>query len=619
MKRILTGLAVVVVIALQAAAVVADAESYRLPEVRYADLLTLEPTVVADAARQLTELGALQITGIPRFGLARKRALEDLAECLESEEEVPEVQLPDGARRLSCGAASTGKKGIASMSSLCGDGAARLRNLVDAGMRQLFIALDSYAADHAAAGPLLDESYPTFSSLLEHGAHLEHLHAYVAPPTTATTTTGSSLKKEDAESPAVTLGMHVDAGLFIGMTTGLYSRAPLASAGLYMQLPGRMDQVQVDADDDSLIVLVGEGGASWLRPVLGSPLRAVPHALIAGFDTAADGTAATRSWYGKMILPPTDARVGPEQIPFARFRDAQAASSRPLSQHNGAAATESEGALWALLPSACGGASSGRVSVVADSCTADQVWCWAQCMDASTLDCSSDQYAACYDYQTQTVVSGNSMCMGGDDDTYNGIYCRPTCITNTSLVQTSSSAFCVGKGTTMFMQGFTSMKAPAGNDDNDVVDCVNLLFDSWTLDSRVKFGFACVGVFLLAALTQAVPLLRTACLRLPATSLWRSLALTVLFGVDKTVGYFVMLVAMTYSSELFAMICLGLTAGFVAFHLLSGAPEGAKWGDACCDDDAVWATTNPVRGGGPRASGKATGDGNCCSGTSEGI
>jgi hypothetical protein len=181
----------------------------------------------------------------------------------------------------------------------------------------------------------------------------------------------------------------------------------------------------------------------------------------------------------------------------------------------------------------------------------------------------------------------------------------------------------------MFMQGFTSMKAPAGNDD--VVDCVNLLFESWTLDSRVKFGFACVGVFLLAALTQAVPLLRRACLRLPESHL-RALALTFLFGADKTVGYFVMLVAMTYSSELFAMICLGLTAGFVAFHLLSGEPEKAKWGDPCCDDDAVWGTGNPVRN--QRSGGdiqqrllhpgdgvsKASGDApNCCAGTSEDI
>eukprot|EP01033_Poteriospumella_lacustris_P014209 gene14209-10154_t len=395
MAKVLRVLAFMAIVAFAHVAAVV-AESYRLPEVRYADLLTLEPTVVADVARQLTDVGALQITGIPRFGLARKRALEDLAECLESEEEAPEVQLPDGARRLSCGASTSGNKGIAPMSSLCGDGAARLRNLVDAGMRQLFFALDSYAASRTAAGPLLDESYPTFSSLMEHGAHLEHLHAYVAPtaaPAAATTAAGAvSSPQKDAESSPATLGMHVDAGLFIGMTTGLYSR------------------------------------------------------------------------------------------------------------------------------------------------------------------------------------------------------------------------------------GFTAMKPPAGNDD-DVVDCVNLLFESWTLDSRVKFGFACVGVFLLAALTQAVPLLRTACLRLPESHV-RALALTVLFGVDKTVGYFVMLVAMTYSSELFAMICLGLTAGFVAFHLLSGEPERAKWGDACCDDDAVWGTANPVRGSRASGAAKATrGEGapNCCAGTTQDI
>eukprot|EP01033_Poteriospumella_lacustris_P010233 gene10233-7280_t len=662
----------------------AERASYRLPEVRYADLLALEPARLAEAVRYLTETGAVQITGLPRFDVARTRALEDLAECLETEKDAPVAVLPDGARRLSCGASATGGSGggvsastaaaasLSPMTSVCGDGAARLRSLVDAGLRQLFYALDAYVATTAAAAagcdtaaaatpPVLDAQYPTFSSLLTHGAHLEHLHAYVAPtapPAAASVASASSAASSAASSSsaaaaAATLPLHVDAGLFIGMTTGLYSaQAPLTpAAGLYLQLPSPFDEeVKAEAADDALIVLVGLGAAQWLQPVLGKPLRAMPHALIAGFDTTAtaNGTAtapATRAWYGKMVLPPADALVGDEQWPFHRYRDAQAARSQPLSRYgdgsggpsvvdetDAAAAADAASSLWTVLPSACGGAhGGGYVSVMADACASNQVWCWAQCMSAASLSCASPaQYAACYNYRTQAVVSGDSMCMGGDDDAYHGLYCRPTCVNATlpatdddddghgSMAMNVSSAstrqpFCVGRGTTMFMQGFQSMPPPGtGGDawtsaDDASVDCVNLLFDTWTLDTRVKFGFACLGVFLLAAATQALPLVRRWCLTAawPSTMV-RAGGLTLLFGVDKVVGYFVMLVAMTYSAELFAMICLGLTAGYVVFHLVLGdGAEEEKAAGPCCEGGVCHAKATGASSGAAAAAAAA--------------
>lgn len=60
-------------------------ESYSLPVVKYADLVTLDTATAHELAKILTTTGALQIEGIPRYGMIRKRALEDLAECFESE------------------------------------------------------------------------------------------------------------------------------------------------------------------------------------------------------------------------------------------------------------------------------------------------------------------------------------------------------------------------------------------------------------------------------------------------------------------------------------------------------------------------------------------------------
>ena len=76
---------------------------------------------------------------------------------------------------------------------------------------------------------------------------------------------------------------------------------------------------------------------------------------------------------------------------------------------------------------------------------------------------------------------------------------------------TTDDKFCNGHGTDMYMQGFTvsicilvfvsvipwllNTWLQASGNGKDA--CVILLFKSWVLDTRTKFGFACVGVILL--------------------------------------------------------------------------------------------------------------------------
>ena len=59
---------------------------------------------------------------------------------------------------------------------------------------------------------------------------------------------------------------------------------------------------------------------------------------------------------------------------------------------------------------------------------------------------------------------------------------------------------CYGSGTTMFMNGFTSI----ASEERGSTECVNFLFIDWTLDSTVKYVFACIGTLLLGIATQGV-------------------------------------------------------------------------------------------------------------------
>ena len=64
---------------------------------------------------------------------------------------------------------------------------------------------------------------------------------------------------------------------------------------------------------------------------------------------------------------------------------------------------------------------------------------------------------------------------------------------------------------------------------------------------------------------------------------WRA-AMASLFAVQATLGYFLMLIAMTYQGELFIAVIFGLGLGHAAFNVSAPVSESA---DACCVDDTA--------------------------------
>eukprot|EP00668_Euglena_longa_P035240 GGOE01045271.1.p1 GENE.GGOE01045271.1~~GGOE01045271.1.p1 ORF type:complete len:505 (-),score=104.47 GGOE01045271.1:231-1724(-) len=134
------------------------------------------------------------------------------------------------------------------------------------------------------------------------------------------------------------------------------------------------------------------------------------------------------------------------------------------------------------------------------------------------------------------------------------------------LATTVRTGFCNAdvRGVTMWMNGFTMVGDP-GN------PCVSLLFPQWLLKDAGVFAGACFGVFVLAIVIEGIVSLRRWVRNLRPRTKGRAMCghgalLLLLYGINVTLGYFLMLIAMIYQVELFLMVIFGLIVGQAIFH-----------------------------------------------------
>ena len=114
--------------------------------------------------------------------------------------------------------------------------------------------------------------------------------------------------------------------------------------------------------------------------------------------------------------------------------------------------------------------------------------------------------------------------------------------------------YCYG-GTSMYMDGFHWLDTT----------CVILLFPSWVLSTPVKFGLACFGAILFGIALELVLYKRRSVYALPA-GLRRLILSAFVYGVQLAMGYFIMLIVMTYSGPLFVSCITGMVIGHVLFN-----------------------------------------------------
>jgi len=185
-----------------------------------------------------------------------------------------------------------------------------------------------------------------------------------------------------------------------------------------------------------------------------------------------------------------------------------------------------------------------------------------------TKTCGAHQEMSCF-----SVVNNVTCCSDPNEE------CKtmdPTCNRECSgSDEPTDNEFCYG-GMDMLMQGFETTKGRN--------PCIILFFKAWTLDSEVKFVFACFGVAALGFLIEAIIAFRRRIsgrrgFLVRLTPLARRFLVVTLFGLNLVLGYLAMLVAMTYSIELFICVVIGLMLGHFIFNTKSVIGESV---DPCC-------------------------------------
>eukprot|EP00939_MAST-03C_sp_MAST-3C-sp1_P001151 g1151.t1 len=371
--------------------------------------------------------------------------------------------------------------------------------------------------------------------------------------------------------------MHTDNGLFILMTAGhFYTSAPASEQtnrqqwvpheapelhhGLYVKrADGTIARaILQEQGRGRLIFMAGEAMRQWTHPSVGNAVRTVPHAVVLPkkSDVVEEGGVA-RLWYGRMFLPPGNAIVGASEgaITFAEYRaeNVKAIAALNARQQRRRAAEMSTGVETTNIHSFVGTVSFRGLT--SGTCTANELWCWNQCMDSSGLSCNMHETIEC------SSTTSSVDCSATHDAS-----CAPTCVSMSVDNETSNSTsvfFCTGSGTSMYMDGFNSFFS----EDANTKLCVNLWFVNWTLDTEVKFAFASIGACLFGIIVEWLRSVQRALLLKKNGAHWMSIL--AIRAIQLTCGYFAMLIAMTYQTELFIMLIVGLTCGWGVFNMPS--------------------------------------------------
>ena len=125
----------------------------------------------------------------------------------------------------------------------------------------------------------------------------------------------------------------------------------------------------------------------------------------------------------------------------------------------------------------------------------------------------------------------------------------------------------------MFMNGFTSI----ASEKKGSTECINFMFIEWTLDNKVKYVFGCIGTLLMGIFIQGISYIR---IKLNKKN--NQIIILIIYSIQMTLSYFLMLLAMTYSTELFCMVVIGLTIGYGYFFIYKDNNKLAENIEPCC-------------------------------------
>jgi len=406
------------------------------------------------------------------------------------------------------------------------------------------------------------KEYPTLLSIAEASNHLEHFHIY---------------EKQQQQTSSESLlpsamDWHTDAGLFLAFVPAYNCNSiDTDDNSFWFQNPSTGEQQQVQFDDsNSVVIMMGAGMQHWLSTSV--PIRATRHAVKMQ-------PGQTRAWYGMMHLVPDHSIIQryPKLQTFSDMKQHMVLSSsqrkKQFGDHEavsigcGIEEDEHNSLVQPLL-------SRRRLQHAADPSACNNstnFFCWMQCMEIPNAD-QVEQYVQedfslyCLD-PAILASSGNSVtkaaepckngkvhnsnCQGSWERTAPGV---PKSIDFNNAAATDDDAplkYCYG-GTSMYMDGFHWV--------HDTT-CIIYLFPGWVLSSRVKLIIASLGTILASMFLEYIIFQRRVYHSRISEGYKRLMTTTLLYGLQLSMGYLLMLVIMTYSGVLFLCTILGLMLG----------------------------------------------------------
>ena len=178
------------------------------------------------------------------------------------------------------------------------------------------------------------------------------------------------------------------------------------------------------------------------------------------------------------------------------------------------------------------------------------------CLDPAVLASSGNKVSAATEPCQEGYVH-NGACQGSWQPTAPGV---PTTVTFARNTSNFSPEFCYG-GVSMDMDGFHWV--------HDSL-CVVYLFPGWVLSSRTKLAMASVGTLFMGIVLEGVIWQRRQVVKSMKAGVSRLGVGSLYYGLQLTLGYFIMLIVMTYSGVLFLCSISGLVIGNIVFNAKDG-------------------------------------------------
>mmetsp|Transcript_20165 Transcript_20165/g.41553 ORF Transcript_20165/g.41553 Transcript_20165/m.41553 type:complete len:189 (+) Transcript_20165:122-688(+) len=172
----------------------------------------------------------------------------------------------------------------------------------------------------------------------------------------------------------------------------------------------------------------------------------------------------------------------------------------------------------------------------------------------------------------------------------------------------SEMDFCRGMSMTMSMGGFQSALFSKGHP----ADCITFLFTEWKLDRPGKYVGAMIVTFVLAVLNEGIahwqPHIRNYYLE-GKPKHQRKTVMTLIYGSQQLLGWLLMLIAMTFSIELFACVVLGLFFGKFLFPAQHNPGRARRSSDVIARNGSVRGENEPLLPDEPLPLSSASSDG----------